>query len=68
MSVSLHVVYEGQGGRPLTAAKVYDRDLIRLAARKAVEEAIEDGRQGSPGDRGYYPARTRLDHCCPKSP
>lgn len=41
MNVSLHLVYEGDLGRPLTAARVTDRALIVRAARTAVKESYQ---------------------------
>jgi len=41
MNVSLHIIYEGDVGRPLTAAKTHHRDLIAQAANAAIQEARE---------------------------
>jgi hypothetical protein len=41
MNISLHIVYETDRGRPLTTAKTGDRELIGLAAKKAIQEAFE---------------------------
>jgi hypothetical protein len=41
MNVSLHLIYESEIGRPLTAAKVHDKNLIRQAARTAIKDAFE---------------------------
>ena len=41
MNVSLHIVYESDVGRPLTAAKTNDRELIKLAAKTVIYEAFK---------------------------
>jgi hypothetical protein len=41
MGVSLHIVYEGNTGRPLTAAKVNNRELIKMAGIEAAKEAFD---------------------------
>ena len=41
MNVSLHIVYDSTIGRPLTAAKTYDRSLIKETAKKAISTAFE---------------------------
>jgi len=39
MSVELVIVYEPQDGRPLSVAKVPDRELLLSAARAAIDQA-----------------------------
>lgn len=41
MGVFLNIVYEGNAGRPLTAAKVTNRELLKLAGIEAVKEAFD---------------------------
>ena len=41
MDVSLHIIYEGNVGRPLTAAKTHDRELLVQAANPTIQEAFE---------------------------
>ena len=41
MNASLHIVYESNAGRPLTAAKVRDQRLLVETAKTAIQEAFE---------------------------
>ena len=41
MNVSLHLIYESGIGRPLTAAKIHDQELIKEAAKAAINDAFE---------------------------
>ena len=41
MNVSLHIVYDSTIGRPLTAAKVHDQNLIKETAKAAINDAFE---------------------------
>jgi hypothetical protein len=51
MNISLHVVYEGDIGRPLTAAKTQDRELIKLAAKTVIYEAFKRAKKISESDK-----------------
>ena len=41
MNISLHIIYESDVGRPLTAAKTSDRKLLRQVAETVTREAFE---------------------------
>ena len=41
MNISLHIVYESDLEKSLTAAKTYNRPLIRQAADTVIDEAFE---------------------------
>jgi hypothetical protein len=41
MGVSLHIVYEGNAGRPFTAAKVTNREILKMAGIQAVRDAFD---------------------------
>jgi tRNA uridine 5-carbamoylmethylation protein Kti12 len=41
MNISLHIVYESENGRFLTAAKTHNRKLIQQAAETTIQEASE---------------------------
>ena len=41
MKASLQIIYEGDYGRPLTAAKIEDRQLLVQAAQTAIAEAFQ---------------------------
>ena len=41
MKASLQIIYEGDYGRPLTAAKIEDRQLLIQAAQAAIAEAFQ---------------------------
>jgi len=50
MKTSLCIVYEGDIGRPLTAATIEDRQLLVEAAKKAIAEAHERAKAVMPVD------------------
>jgi len=39
MNVMLAILYAPEGHKPLSIARVYDRDLLSVAAEKAIREA-----------------------------
>jgi hypothetical protein len=41
MNISLHIVYESKLGKSLTAAKTYNRSLIKQTADTVINEAFE---------------------------
>lgn len=41
MNVSLHLIYESEIGRSLTAAKVHNKKLIMETAKAAINDAFE---------------------------
>src|SRR5436305_12215192 len=44
MKASLQIIYEGDYGRPLTAAKIEDRQLLVQAAQTAIAEAFRQAK------------------------
>lgn len=41
MNISLHIIYESEIGRSLTAAKIHDRNLIKETAKAAINDAFK---------------------------
>jgi hypothetical protein len=51
MNISLHIVYQGPAGTPLTAAETKNRDLIRQAAKTTIREAFDSARLAGESDK-----------------
>lgn len=50
MNISLHIVYESELGKSLTAAKTYNRSLLKQTADTVINEAFEKANLTSESD------------------